>query len=241
MRTDRRGTVVAIRIRARLMGWIAFAGVFGAFLLTHSLPVRPAVKSRLVGVLGARGFTLAYSALSLVMMTWLIVAADRAPFVFLWEPAPWQRDAALVGMLIVCLLLALSIGRPNPFSFGGLGNDQFDPARPGVIRWTRHPLLVSLALWAALHLPPNGDLAHVLMFGMFAGFALLGMGIIDRRKRRLLGEARWSALRDAVAAGPLLPRPESWSTTALRAAVGIGAFVLLLMLHPVAFGVSPLP
>lgn len=223
------------------MGWIAFAGVFGAFLLTHSLPVRPAVKSRLVGVLGARGFTLAYSALSLVMMTWLIVAADRAPFVFLWEPAPWQRDAALVGMLIVCLLLALSIGRPNPFSFGGLGNDQFDPARPGVIRWTRHPLLVSLALWAALHLPPNGDLAHVLMFGMFAGFALLGMGIIDRRKRRLLGEARWSALRDAVAAGPLLPRPESWSTTALRAAVGIGAFVLLLMLHPVAFGVSPLP
>ena len=38
-------------------------------------------------------------------------------------------------------------------------------------------------------LVPNGDLAHVILFGTFAGFALLGQRLIDRRKRREMGKA----------------------------------------------------
>nr|WP_299880523.1 NnrU family protein [uncultured Sulfitobacter sp.] len=41
----------------------------------------------------------------------------------------------------------MSLGRPNPFSFGGSRNAQFDPAHPGLVRFMRHPLLVALALW----------------------------------------------------------------------------------------------
>ena len=66
------------------MSWTAFAAVFVAFFLTHSIPVRPAVKSRLVTVLGSRGFGIGYSALSVTMLALLIWSAGEAPYVQLW-------------------------------------------------------------------------------------------------------------------------------------------------------------
>ena len=166
------------------MSWLAFGTVFIAFFLTHSVPMRPRVKAWLVSLLGQRGFTLAYSVLSTGMLMSLIFAAGDAPFVLLWDQLPWQKHVTLWGMLVVCLLLAFTFGCPNPFSFGGTRNERFDAAHPGLVRWTRHPLLLALALWSGLHLLPNGDLAHVIVFGSFAAFALAGMKIIDRRKRR---------------------------------------------------------
>jgi uncharacterized membrane protein len=50
------------------MGWVTFAAVFGVFFLTHSIPVRPAIRARLVAMLGPRGVTLAYSGLSIGML-----------------------------------------------------------------------------------------------------------------------------------------------------------------------------
>lgn len=222
------------------MGWTEYALAFALFFLSHSLPVRPPVRGWLVARLGQGGFTLAYSALSLVMLGWLVVAADRAPFVVLWAWAPWQSTLALVAMLAVCLLLALAVGRPNPFSFGGAGNDRFDPARPGVVRWFRHPILAALLVWAAVHCLANGDLAHVILFSAFALFALAGGRLVDRRKRREMGP-RWEELRAQVAASPPVPRPLSPAVLVLRLAAGLLLYMALLALHPVIFGVSPLP
>jgi len=139
----------------------------------------------------------------------------------------------------VCLILALSIGRPNPFSFGGARNDLFDPARPGIVRLSRHPLLLALALWAAAHVVPNGDLAHVILFGTFAAFALLGGRLIDRRKRREMGP-EWQRMLDRGAEAPLLLASLSGGAL-LRLAAGVALYGALLWAHPLLFGVSPLP
>lgn len=221
------------------MDWLRFAGLFVLFFLSHSIPVRPQVKSWLAAWIGARGFTVAYSILSLGMLSWLIVAAGRAPVVALWYRAPWQIHVTLAVMLVVCMILALAIGRPNPFSFGGARNANFDPARPGLIRWMRHPLLVALALWAGTHLLPNGDLAHVILFGIFAGFAVLGRSIIDRRKRRMMGACQWQEMRDVVATAPLLTQPNGQTT--FRLIAGVALYLGLLAAHPLVIGVSPLP
>lgn len=227
-----------------MTGWTEFALAFLAFFLAHALPVRPPVKALLVAGLGARGFTLAYSLLSLALLAWLIVAAGRAPVLPLWSWAPWQAYVSLAVLPLACLLVTLSLGRPNPFSFGGLHNERFDPARPGLIRWTRHPLLLALALWAAAHIPPNGELAHVLLFGAFAGFALLGMRLIDRRKRRQMGPAWRDTLRQmrqGATAAPADPTTSRAPDLALRLAAAALLYLLLLLLHPQLFGVSPLP
>lgn len=219
------------------MGWLGFSVVFAAFFLTHSVPLRPSVRARLVAAMGARGFGLAYSVLSLGMLALVIHAAGRAPYVLLWGQVPWQVHAVQAGMLAVCLLLAFSVGRPNPLSFGGARNDRFDPARPGVVRIMRHPVLVGLGLWAGLHLLPNGDLAHVILFGVLGVFAFAGMRLVDRRKRRALGERAWRQLCREVAAGPVIPVPVSWVGGAIRAAIGVVAYGALVALHPVVIGV----
>ncbi|WP_281982586.1 NnrU family protein [Thalassorhabdomicrobium marinisediminis] len=222
------------------MSWLGFGGVFAAFFLTHSIPVRPAVKSRLTAWLGPRAFTIGYSLLSLAMLALLIWAAGRAPSVSLWPQMMWQRHLAHLGMLAVCLILAASLARPNPFSFGGARNDRFDPAHPGILRIMRHPVLVALALWAGVHLVVNGDLAHVILFGVLGSFAVLGRKVIDRRKQRVLGPDRWQALLDATQAAPLFSAPQSWAGAGLRLLAGLAAFVALLALHPIVIGVAAL-
>jgi len=218
------------------MGWAEFVAAYGMFFLSHSVPVRPPVRGWLQARLGPSGFTLAYSVLSLAALAWLIGAAGRAPHVVLWHWAPWQAHVPIAVMGPVCLILALSLARPNPFSFGGARNHLFDPARPGIVRWSRHPLLLALALWAGAHAVPNGDLAHVILFGTFAGFALVGGRLIDRRKRREMGEA-WQRLQAAVAAAPRLPRRAPLA----RILAGGALYAALIWLHPLVFGVSPLP
>lgn len=219
------------------MQWNEFIAAFVTFFLSHSIPVRPPIKSRLQARLGTTGFTLGYSVLSLVVLAWLIGAPGRAPYVSLWGRAVWQAHLVLTVMLVVCLLLALSVMRPNPFSFGGGRSEQFDPSQPGIVRIVRHPLLVALTLWALAHLFPNGDLAHVLMFGTFALFAAFGGRIVDRRKQKEMGEA-WQRLYQEVSRAPLC-----WPArgTYIRLLIGLLLYVGLLGLHPILIGVSPLP
>lgn len=217
-----------------MSGWIEYILAFVAFFLTHSIPVRPAVKSRLVAVLGARGFTIAYSILSIAVLALVIAAAGRAPFVGLWDWAPWQNHVTLTVMFVVCVIAALAIGRPNPLSFGGAGNERFDPDHPGLIGWMRHPLLVALFLWAFGHMIPNGNLAHVILFAVFAGFALLGMRIIDRRQKRIMGASQWAQLVNT--------RREITVTRngLIRLAIAVAVYALLLSLHGPVIGVEPL-
>ncbi|MBK5932613.1 putative membrane protein [Rhodovulum imhoffii] len=222
------------------MSWAGFAVVFAAFFLTHSIPVHPPIRTRLTGIFGTRGFTLGYSALSLAMLAFLIRAAGQAPYVQLWPQMPWQRHAVHLGMLAVCLILALSVGRPNPFSFGGSRNDRFDPARPGLIRWSRHPILLALIIWAGMHLVANGDLAHVILFGLLGSFAMAGRLLIDRRKRRDLGEDRWQTLDAARREAAVLPIPLFRAEVAGRMVIGLGLFVGLLWAHPHLIGVPAL-
>ena len=222
----------------KFMSWLGYSAIFIAFFVTHSIPVRPAIKTRISGVLGARGFTLAYSVLSIAMLALLIRSAGEAPFVELWSQMPWQRHVTHLGMLGVCLILALSIGRPNPFSFGGARDHQYTSTQPGITRWTRHPILLSLALWAGAHLLSNGDLAHVLLFGVLGGFSLTGHRLIDRRKKRNLGKEQWVELNVARAQASWIQSPKNLVMFCVRLFLGVCLFIALLWTHIFFIGIS---
>ena len=175
------------------------------------------------------------------LLTWIIIAAGRAPYVPLWDFAPWQAWSALALMLAASLLAAHALAGVNPLSFGSRMTP-FDPAHPGIAGVARHPVLWALALWAIAHLVANGDVAHVLLFAPMALFALLGMAMIDRRKRRTMPD--WAALARNTALVPLAPlftgrwhpgSPPLWPTLA-----GLGAWALLIWLHPMVIGPDPL-
>lgn len=227
-------------------GWGEIALAFGGFLASHVLPVQPPVKRRLEAILGRRGYLWSYIALSLVMLACLIGAAGRAPFVPLLPQAPWMTWVPNLAMPLVCLLIAFGTAVPNPLSFGGARNPQFDAHDPGIVGLTRHPLLWALALWSAAHAVANPDLAHVFLFGGFAGFAVLGTRIVDRRNQRLIGLVEWQRLAArtsnlpfaALAAGRWHPRHRPG---AARLAVAIGLWAALFLSHATAIGVSPVP
>lgn len=227
-------------------GWGEMAAAFGVFLVSHAVPARPPVRTRMVGRLGRRGYLIGYIGVSLAALAWLIAAAGDAPYVPLWPWAPWQRWVPNLVMPVVCLLIAFGAAAPNPLSFGGRDNAAFDPQRPGIVGVTRHPLLWALVLWAAAHVVPNGDLAHVLLFGGFTGFALLGMAMLDRRRRRTLGAAEWQRLaaRTALVPGAGVLRgtvPGPRGPVLPRLALAVGLWLALLAAHPTVIGVSPLP
>lgn len=227
-------------------GWLPFTLAFAAFFASHTVPARPPVRTWLASALGERGYLVVYAGVSLGVLGWLIAAAAHAPFVELWAFRPWQLWVPNAVMPVVCLLASHGVAAPNPLGFGGRGNDRFDPDAPGIIGLTRHPVLWALALWSLSHLVANGDLAHVILFATFAAFALLGMGMLDRRIRRRVGEAEWRRLAGrtslvpgaALLAGRWRPRA---GPDPLRSGIALGAWAGLLWLHEAVIGVSPLP
>ena len=215
-------------------GWGEFATAMAVFFASHRLAAWPRIKAPVVARIGAGGFTLAYSVMSMGLLAWIIIAAGRAPYLELWPHLPWMNHVTLTLMALATAIFALALGRPNPLSFGGWNNARFDPDHPGLIGWMRHPLLVVLGLWSGAHILPNGNLAHVIMFGLFLAFSVLGARIIDRRRRRQLGAAEWARL----AATRREIRP-TWNGAA-RMAAALALYLALLALHAPVIGVDPL-
>jgi uncharacterized membrane protein len=210
-----------------------FALAFVVFLASHGLPTRPPVRRRLTAALGERTFQVVYSVASLALLAWLISAAQRAPYVGLWPPALWQWYVPLAVMPVAFVAIAVGLAVPNPLSVS-VRPAPDDWAPSGLLRLVRHPLLWGLALWGAAHALPNGDLALVILFGGLAVFALAGIPLVERRRRRELGEPRFAELaarRDGY---------RDLGAQLLAAAAGLALFGLLLALHPVLFGVDPL-
>lgn len=230
-----------------IAGWGAYLVAFAVFVLAHVLPARPAMRGRLVALMGERVYLLAYSAVSLGLLYWLILAAGRAPVVVLWGTAPWQLWVPNLVMPVVVVLAVAGIGVANPFSFGGSSEHRFDPERPGITALSRHPLLLAITLWALAHLVPNGTAAQALLFGLFAVFAGFGMVMLDRRRRRQWGAVRFTQLARNTSLWPA----EAWLrgrvqpsldvVSGPRLAVAAAVYLGLLALHPLLFDVSPLP
>lgn len=229
------------------MAWAGFAAAWTAFLLTHFLPSRSGARDRLIAAMGRRGYFAAYGAVSLGVLAWLIAAAGEAPQVVLWWQAGWQRWVPTIAMPVAFCLGAAGMGTPWPHTLGGRRAARFDPAAPGTAAVSRHPLLMALALWAFAHVPPNGDLAHVILFGGFGLMALAAMPVFDRRARGRMPESDWRAVREATAILSLRPFARAgWlarngRALAGRAAIGLALYALALRLHGPVIGAWPLP
>lgn len=233
----------------RLTSWIEFAASMVLFLLSHILPARPRVRARLVRWLGEAGYLVGYVALSVGMLAWLIHSTGRLPYIHLWDFSLWQLWVPNLIMPFVCLLAAFGVGAPNPLSIAGGDPARFDPERPGIAGVTRHPILWALGLWSASHMVPNGDLAHLLLFGSFTLFALIGMVALDIRLRRRYGHEAWARMAARTSLVPLLASVTGRWRLALtvgrsfwvRFLMAAVAYALLILLHPPVIGVSPLP
>jgi uncharacterized membrane protein len=222
-----------------------FLATLAVFVGAHDIPAAPAVRRRLIRSLGEAGFLAGYSLLSLVLFALLLRATLAAPYLPVWPPARWTWLFPLVGVPLALVLLCAGAVAPNSLSIAFVPGGH-DPARPGAVALTRHPILWGLGLWGLAHVPPNGHVVGLVLFGGLGGFALLGLAMVERRRRRALGD-RWATLAAGTSFLPfmaLLAGRARWprdGRTLAGMLAGLGLAGLLLGgLHAWLFGRDPL-
>ncbi|WP_180899621.1 NnrU family protein [Martelella soudanensis] len=217
-----------------------------AFLLAHVVPPAPPVRVRLIALLGRRVYLTAYSAVSTLLLVWIVVAARSAPSIYLWYPALWQALVPLIAMPFAFWFIAAGLAAQNRISITFRRSGEAALQGP-ITAITRHPVLVGFLIWSLAHIPPNGDVVSLILFGGMGLLALAGMPVLDRRARRRLGDAEWVAVRAQTSIVPFLAIVEGrahfntdrsfWLWTGL----GLALYAwFLLQGHRMLIGVDPL-
>jgi uncharacterized membrane protein len=114
----------------------------------------------------------------------------------------------------------------------------------GIQRVTRHPMMVSFTIWAAVHVIGNGDAAGLVFFGTFLITAVAGMPSIDR-KGAARDAAAWATLAGSTSIVPFAAilggrnRFVAAEVGWLVPATGVVLWAALLVFHRTLFGVAP--
>jgi uncharacterized membrane protein len=181
------------------------------FLGVHALQsVAPHLRQNAIDRWGAWGFKGAYSALSLLGLYLLVQGYGLArldPSV-LWTPPRGMQHATILLMWLSMVLLAAAYVPGNQIKAK-----------------MRHPMTLSVKVWALGHLLSNGNLADVLLFGGFLLWSVLVFRAARQRDRLSLHSAPEGKLLGTV----------------LAVVVGTGIWAAFLMggLHLWLVGVMP--
>ena len=201
------------------------------FVLSHVVIVRTRLKPALVARFGKTAYLAGYSALSLVLLGWVIASLLTAQRVVLWPTPDWAYAIAVAVSAVAFVLIGIGTVVANPLSIS-FRQTGFDASRPGTIGWIRHPLIWGLTLWGLAHVPANGDWPSLVLFAGSAAFGAIGVAAVERRLKRRLGDAEWRRLT----AG----RGHADRQSLVGAALGLALWIIFLALHPVWFGSDPL-
>ena len=222
---------------------LALAGL--VFVLIHVGVSGTRLRDQAVAVAGARGYMVAFSVASIASIAWLIVAYRAADYAPVWPQSNAWKALTDVLMLPAFLLVVIGLTTPNPTAVAQ--EKLVGQAPQGIVRITRHPFLMGVALWALLHLVANGDLASIVFFGALLVVCLAGAPSIDAKRRRALGGPEWEEFASrtsilpfgAIVAGrnTLSWREIGW----WRPLAGLLAYVLFIGGHVHIIGVSPFP
>jgi uncharacterized membrane protein len=235
-----------VRERERREGslWMLIAGAL-LFVVGHLAMSAHPVRRRLVARLGDGAFQGIYSLVAIAGLTFLIWGWIRAPYIAVWVPQLWTRHVPLAVMPVALILVAGAFTNRNPTSVGQekVLADQTEPRGAQTI--TRHPMLWGFLLWALAHVPPNGDLATLILLGSIAALSIGGMIHIDRRRARAMGDD-WKAFADQTSLVPFAAVVRGRTRLDLAGlvapiVVGAGLYAVLLFGHAWLIGVSALP
>ena len=215
---------------------VVFSVLFAA---THLLLSHGAIRANLVAKMGQWPFRGLYSVVSFLTLGPAAVLwwQNRHLGPVLWEFNPWvERGIALVLMLIAIELIVLMLANPSPASMMPGDNEP-----RGILRVTRHPMNMGLALFGLAHLISNGTVGDIAFFGSFLVVGLAGPYQMDARLKKQRGEGFAEFCRQtsvipfvAIIRGRTKFRPEEISFPLFL--IGVIVFVALVIFHGKFFG-----
>ncbi len=198
-----------------------------AFVGTHFLMSHP-LRRALVRALGANGFALAYSAVSLVLFYWMIVEFNRAPKTgMFWPVGDVIWVVASLITLIAAVLFTGSFVR-NP-ALPGAPDTMAAQNPAGVFRVTRHPMMWGFALWGIAHILVAPRVDNFIFAGSIAFLALVGAKAQEIKKAKLTG-VEWDAW---------LRRTNFWPKLLRLPKAGVGPWLAGTVLWAIATWAHP--
>ena len=217
------------------------------FVGIHLFVAGTSLRDRVVSAVGERGYLGLFSLASAVGIVWMSRAygAAASESTILWTLPASGRPLVALAIGFAFLFVVVGLTTPSPTATGGEGQLAKTGAVTGILRITRHPFLMGVALWAATHLLANGDTPSLVLFGALLVLAAAGPASIDRKRARKHGEA-WSPFVEqtsilpfaAIAAGR--NRLDLSEIGLWRPALAIGVYAVVLYFHAPVFGVSAL-
>jgi uncharacterized membrane protein len=163
-----------------IAGLVIFFGV-------HIFSSFRAAREKMIQRLGEKPYKAGYALLAVAGFVLIVIGVGKSETVNLWEPAEWGSYAAVWFMPFAFIFLVAAF-IPSNFQ-----------------RFTAHPMLWGVTLWALLHLLASGDFTGLVLFGTFGLYAVHAMSSQNARgarasqlKRPLLNDAA------AVVAGLIL-------------------------------------
>jgi len=216
-----------------------------AFIAIHLGVSGTTLRDQIVSRIGLRGYMVVFSVASVAAIVWLVSAYNSADYVPTWGQLEWWKPFAIALMLPAFLLVVIGLTTPNPTSVAQEG--LVDRAPQGIVRITRHPFLLGVAIWAGVHLIGNGDVASLLFFAALAIVAVAGTASIDAKRRRVLGGQAWDAFASRTSIVPFAAIAAGRNSLAMqeigwwRPAAGLVAYALMLGGHAHIIGISPWP
>lgn len=183
--------------------------IFGLalFCAGHLFPIfAPAARAAAVERVGVGPYKGAYALVAVAAIVLMVIGYKQAAFVNLWFPPAWTVHLNNLLMLIAVFLLGAR------------------HAKSSVKHYIRHPMLLSVVVWAVGHLMVNGDLASLVLFGGLGLWAVVAMVGTNAR------DGAWV-------------RPPKGTTAGLvrHLVITVVVFVVILGIHGPLLGVRPIP
>jgi uncharacterized membrane protein len=175
------------------------------FLGIHLLPTFPRARAGLVARWGDQRYKGFFSLLSALGLALIVAgyayAGDRAR---VFDAVPAARAIAPFAMTVSFVLLAAANMRGHLRAF------------------LRHPMLLGVLIWSAVHLLANGDRAGTVLFGAFFAYA-----IVD--------------LASAIGRRAVKPFQPVVRHDVIAVVAGVAAALAVMTFHRTLFGVAVAP
>jgi len=198
------------------MTWLILGLIL--FLGAHSVRVvADNWRAEKIAAWGDKAFKGVYTLVSILGFYLLVVGYGEARLqpLALWNPPIFTRHISMLLMLLSSILLIATYIPRNHFKMR-----------------LRHPMVLSVKVWALSHLLANGNLADLVLFGSFLIWAVLNFRSARARDRAQVQNP------DAMEDAPL--KPNLFATLiALFGGMALWALITFV-LHVKLVGVAPM-
>jgi uncharacterized membrane protein len=194
-----------------ILGLVLFLGAHSVRILADGW------RDQTIAAYGEKAFKGVYTLVAILGFYLLVVGYGEARLqpLALWSPPIFTKHISMLLMLLSSILLIAAYIPRNHFKMR-----------------LKHPMVLSVKVWALSHLLANGNLADLVLFGSFLIWAVLNFRSARARDRAQVQNS------DANEKAPLKPNLLA-TLIALFGGMGLWA-VITFVLHAKVVGVAPM-